>query len=189
LFLSQRTAETNKEKRLKGRRSNDQPKSWSSSMEGTKDWHYSWRPGVLTDGTLAWLSSERPKKQLTETAADTYTPNHWTKVRGPSGWIRSSIEETEGERDSIWTPAVSINQTPENSQKLSHQSGAYSGLSESPGIYVAEVFLVWPQWESEASEKREVWWGPGALSRSQGGGGTGLGTVRGGPRAWAITGV
>jgi hypothetical protein len=27
LFLSQRTAETNKEKRLKGRRSNDQPKS------------------------------------------------------------------------------------------------------------------------------------------------------------------
>ena len=28
---------------------------------------------VLTDRSLAWLSSERPNKQLTETEADTYT--------------------------------------------------------------------------------------------------------------------
>jgi hypothetical protein len=28
---------------------------------------------VLTDRSLAWLSSERPNKQLTETDADTYT--------------------------------------------------------------------------------------------------------------------
>lgn len=43
----------------------DLPKLGSISEGGTRSWHYYWCCGVLTDGSLAWLHSERPNKQLT----------------------------------------------------------------------------------------------------------------------------
>jgi hypothetical protein len=75
-FLSKRTAGTKILKRLKKRQSNDWPNLGSSSWgRGPL------RPDTVTDDTyvsLAWLSSESPYQQLTETEAD--TPNNWTKV-------------------------------------------------------------------------------------------------------------
>ena len=48
--------------------------------------HYYWYYGVLTGRSLAWLSSERPYQQLTETDADTYSqPLHWGQ--GPHGRV------------------------------------------------------------------------------------------------------
>ena len=55
-------------KRLKERLSNDQPNLQSISCGGTKACCH-----VLTDRSLAWLSSERSYQQLTETEAETYT--------------------------------------------------------------------------------------------------------------------
>ena len=71
LFLSKRTRGSKMEKRLKERWSNDQPNLGSISWEGTKSWHYFWCYDVLTDGSLAWLSSKWPYQQLTEKEADT----------------------------------------------------------------------------------------------------------------------
>jgi hypothetical protein len=45
----------------------------SSPWVGTKAWHYYWSCAVLTNRCLAWLSSERPYDQLTETDADPYS--------------------------------------------------------------------------------------------------------------------
>jgi hypothetical protein len=53
---------------------------------------------MLTDRSLAWFSSKRPKKQLTETDAYT-TPNQWTEVRDPCG--KERLEEAEDEGNSI----------------------------------------------------------------------------------------
>ena len=58
-------------------------------------------------------------------------------------------------------------QTPGSSQGLSHQPGPYTGWSKAAGKYIAEVYLIWPQWEKvrliperlEAPGKGEVWWG------------------------------
>jgi hypothetical protein len=63
------------EKRLRERRSSDQPKLGSISGN-SKAWHYYWCYGVLTDRSLAWLSSERPNKQLAETEADNLHPTN-----------------------------------------------------------------------------------------------------------------
>jgi hypothetical protein len=60
LFLSKRTAGTKMEKSLRERRSSNRPKLGSIPWAGTKPWHDYWCHGVLTDRSLAWLSSERP---------------------------------------------------------------------------------------------------------------------------------
>ena len=56
---------------------------------GTKAWHYYWCYAVLTDRSLAWLSSERPNKQLTETDIDTSSQ--------ALGWDQGSPMEKLGE--------------------------------------------------------------------------------------------
>jgi hypothetical protein len=61
------------EERLKESQYNNWPNLRSIPWEGTKAWHYYWCYDVLTDRSPAWLSSERPYQQLSETDADTYT--------------------------------------------------------------------------------------------------------------------
>jgi hypothetical protein len=59
-----------------------------------------------------------------------------------------------------------LTQTPRSSQRLSHQPQAYTSWSEVPGTHVAEICLVWPQWETmyviferlEAPVKEKIWW-------------------------------
>ena len=48
------------------------PNLGSNSWRGTKARHYYQCFDVLTDSSLAWLSSDRSYQQLTETEADTY---------------------------------------------------------------------------------------------------------------------
>jgi hypothetical protein len=67
LFLSKRIAGTKMEKRLRERTFSGWPNLESILRGGSKAWHYYWCYGVLTNRSLAWLSSERPNKQLTET--------------------------------------------------------------------------------------------------------------------------
>jgi hypothetical protein len=52
------------EKRQREMRFSDWPKLGSSSRIGSKDWHYYWYYGVLTDRTLAWLSSDSWLRQM-----------------------------------------------------------------------------------------------------------------------------
>ena len=61
------------EKRLKERRSSDWLNLDSISVGSSNACYYYWCYGVLVDRSIAWLSSERPNKQLTETYLDTYT--------------------------------------------------------------------------------------------------------------------
>jgi hypothetical protein len=93
------------QKRLRERISSEQENLGSLSRGGTKVWHYYWCYGVLIDRSLAWLSSERPNKQLTKTDADTYTH----PVDRSYGWIRERLEEAEEEGNPIGTPAVTTN--------------------------------------------------------------------------------
>jgi hypothetical protein len=77
LFVSKRTAGTKMEKKLRERQYSDQINFRSTSRGGSKAWYNFWCYDVLTDRSLAWLSSERPNKQLAET--DTYTqPLEWS---------------------------------------------------------------------------------------------------------------
>jgi hypothetical protein len=63
------------EKKLRERRSSDWPNLGSISI---KAWHYYWCYDMLTVKSLAWLSSGKLNKQLTETDADTYIqPVDW----------------------------------------------------------------------------------------------------------------
>ena len=63
---------------------------------------------MLTDRSLASLSSEMPIKQLTQTDADT-----WTEVRDPCGRIRERLKEVEEEGNSIGIPGSQQSWTPE----------------------------------------------------------------------------
>jgi hypothetical protein len=47
---------------------------------------------VLTDRSLAWLSSERTFQKLRQKQMLTY--HHWTEVGDPYVWIRGRIEES-----------------------------------------------------------------------------------------------
>ena len=60
---------------------------------------------MLTDRSLAWLSSERVCQQLTETDAD--TANHWTEVMDHYGRIRGKVEGGEGDSSSMGRPTIS----------------------------------------------------------------------------------
>jgi hypothetical protein len=96
LFLSKGTAGAKMEKKLMERQSSDWPNLWSILRGGSKVWHYYCWYVVLTDRNLAWLSSEEPNKQLTETGAESYTqPLDWSQ--GPCGWIRESLKEADKE--------------------------------------------------------------------------------------------
>ena len=80
------------EKRLKERRSNDQPNLDPSQGEAPRpDTSTDAIYGVLTDRSLAWLSSERSNKQLIETDEDKLHPTIGLKLRTPmvelwKGW-------------------------------------------------------------------------------------------------------
>ena len=65
---------------------------------------------MLTDRSLAWLSSERLYQQLTETDAD--TAKHWPEVGDPYGRVRGRIEGAEGDFNPIGRPRVSTNLVP-----------------------------------------------------------------------------
>lgn len=64
------------------------------SRVDSKAWHYYWCYGVLTD-SLAWLSSERTNKQLTETETDSYIIQPLDRSYRPLWWIRERLEEAE----------------------------------------------------------------------------------------------
>ena len=51
-------------------------------------------PVVLSDRSLAWLSSERFYQQLTETDAD--TGNHWTEARTLMEELGEILKELKG---------------------------------------------------------------------------------------------
>ena len=61
---------------------------------------------MLTDRSLAWLSSKRLKKQLTETDADTYT-QALHLGQGLYGGVRGRVKGAEGDNNSIKRTAVS----------------------------------------------------------------------------------
>jgi hypothetical protein len=72
-----------------------------------KAWHYYWCHGTLTERSLAWLSSERPNKQLTETDTDTYT-----QPLGPCDWNKERLEEAKEESNTIGRPQSQLSWTP-----------------------------------------------------------------------------
>jgi hypothetical protein len=89
-----------------------------------------WHGCPLRGPTSSWL---RQMKML--------TPNHWTEVGNPYGWIRRRIEEAEGEGDPIGRPAGSGG--PQGTPRDWFNRRA---RPEALGTYVAEVCLVRPQW-------------------------------------------
>jgi hypothetical protein len=72
------------EKRLSERWSSDQPNLGSTSRRGSKTWHYYWCYGVLTDKSLAWLSSEA--QEAADWDRSKYLPNQWTVIELGKGW-------------------------------------------------------------------------------------------------------
>ena len=83
---------------MRERRSSDQPQMWPISMEGSKVWHDYWCYHVLRDRSQARLR----QKQL-------LTPNQWSEVEDPCGWIKERLEEAEEEDDPIRRPTLSTN--------------------------------------------------------------------------------
>jgi len=108
---------------------------------------------VLADRSLAWLSSEWLYQQLTDTDED--TANHWTEVRKPYGRIRGRIEGAKGDGNTIRRTTVSTNldfsefpeTKPPKSIYMDLVCGYHPQLHPHPSSYVAEDYLVWPQWE------------------------------------------
>ena len=76
------------------------------------------------------------------------TANHWTEVKGPYGRVRGRIEGEEGDGNPIGRPTLSTNLDPQElpETKPPIRDHTWAGL-RSPGTYVAEDCLVWPQWE------------------------------------------
>jgi len=89
-------------------------------FQGYKTLHYYWYCGMLTDRSLAWLSSERPNKQLTETDPDSYTQAmDWS--RDPCVLIRERLRRRvapweDQQSQLIWTRLIS--------QTLSYHPGS-----------------------------------------------------------------
>ena len=92
LFLSNRTSETKKEKRLRGRRFSDQNKLGSFSWGVSKAWHCYWFYSVLIGWSLARLPPERTNKQLTK---QILTPIQWFEVRDSCGWSREKLKKAD----------------------------------------------------------------------------------------------
>jgi hypothetical protein len=55
------------------------------------------------------------------------TVNHWTEPGDPNERIKGTAEGAKGECNPIGRTTVSINQTPQNSQGLNHQSKSMHG--------------------------------------------------------------
>jgi hypothetical protein len=110
------------------------------------------------------------------------TPNHWTEVRDPEGWIRGRIEKAERESDPIRIPAVSSNPYPRELTETELPTSSIHGPVQGLGTNIAELCLVWLQWEMclilmilVAPGKEEIW-GEHPLG-GKGGGIMGQGTV------------
>lgn len=108
-----------------GIESEDRLNLGSIPLLGTNPKYYYWCNVVLAARSLAWLSSERPCKQLTKTDID-ITSNHWTEVNNPYGKV-GRIERTERIGNIIERPAISTC-TPGSYQRLSHQLKSIHGL-------------------------------------------------------------
>ena len=76
-----------------------------------------------------------------------FTAKHWKEVRDPYGTARGRIEKTEGDDDTIDRLTVSTNLELWELPRLNHQESTYTNWSQTLRIYVANVCLVWPQWE------------------------------------------
>jgi hypothetical protein len=164
LFLAEGNAVTKMEKRMRERRSSDWSKLGCSSTGGPRAWYCYWCCGVLADRSLAWLSSERPSKQLKESDADTSTQQmdgsqgplwlNWGKAgRGwGGGWPHGKISSLN------W---------PGPLRSLRHWATNQAPAAKGPHTYTAENCLIWPQWAKmhltlqglEAPGSGEVWWG------------------------------
>ena len=73
---------------------------------------------MLTDRSMAWLSSERFCQHLTKTNAD--TANHGTEPGDPNGRVRGG-RRVEGDYNPIGRTTIATNRTPQSSQGLNHQ--------------------------------------------------------------------
>jgi len=145
---------------------------------GSKAWHYYWCYGMFADRSLAWLSSERLKKQLTETDTDAYTIE--LKSGTPVVELGKEVEE---EGDPIGRPAVSTNPKPLRSLRhWATNQAAYTSWSDihiySRGLQDLDSVGEDMPNPLEAPESREVWWGGvGTSYWRQRGRGMGWGTV------------
>jgi hypothetical protein len=58
--------------------------------------------------------------------------------------LGEGLEKLKGRETPEEDQQSQLTQVPGSSQRLSYQPGAYTGQSEGPGTYIAEVCLVWP---------------------------------------------
>ena len=121
---------------------------------------------MLTDRNLAWLCSERPYQQLTETDSRHLHPTIGLKSGTPVVELGEGLKKLKGRVTPQEDQQSQLSWPFGSSQRLSHQPGAHTAWSEAPDTYTAEVCLVRPQWEKiclilkffEAPGKVEVWW-------------------------------
>jgi hypothetical protein len=184
------------EKRLRERWSCDWPNSGSISWVGTKAWHYYCCFDVLTDRSLAWLSSGGPTSSSPR-QEQIFTPIHWTEVGNPYGWIRGTIKEAEGDGDPKGKPAVSMNSDPFELPETEPPTRQNTWTGSKPPAHIQQR-TAWSGFSGKDAPNPQETWGPregwglvvGGHSLGDGGGGMGWGTVgrgtRRGVNGWII---
>jgi hypothetical protein len=70
------------------------------------------------------------------------TVNHWAEPEETNGRVRGRAERNEGDYNYMGTTTVSINRTPQSSQRLNHQPKSIQGKFTDPIKYVAEDYHI-----------------------------------------------
>ena len=97
----------------------------------------------LQTGAYHSSSLRGSTQQLTETNTD----KHWTETRDLYRKLGEELKTLKEMATLQEDQQCQLTWTPESSQRQSHQPKSICGLAEAPGTYVADVCLVWPQWE------------------------------------------